>query len=80
MWTLTGWLIALTGIVMVIGLAQRYLKKARSLPEKNDQEPPPQTTLGPMPAPSKPLERERLEQRIYTQWEHVVLSWLALAR
>lgn len=69
MWTLTGWLIALTGIVMVIGLAQRYLKKARSLPEKNDQEPPPQTTLGPMPAPSKPLERERLEQRIYTQWE-----------
>lgn len=69
MWTLMGWLIALMGVAMIIALAQRHLKKTRSLPEKNDRELPPQTTVGPMPTPSKPLERERLEQRIYAQWE-----------
>ena len=69
MWTLIGGLIALSVLGLAIGLAQRYWRNTRSRLEQGSVEQPPQTTPKPMPAPSKPLERERLEQWIYTQWE-----------
>jgi len=69
MWTLTGGLIALTVLGLAIGLAQRYWRTSRSRSERIRVEQPPKITPKPMPAPSEPLERERLEQWIYTQWE-----------